>query len=150
MRRSIFAVAAFAVSLTALGASDEDVIKTAQAMVASKLKDPESARFSDSFIYRRSDPYIQYTTLCGKVNSKNSFGGYTGAMRYSATLTFSESGDVEVLSTNFEEGDNLMNMEDGLTIFEKLQWRGICAPGETPYEVGQKFLKQLKDGQPRG
>ncbi len=41
--------------------------------VAAQLKDPDSARYGRMFVSRKNG-----TTICGMVNSKNSFGGYTG------------------------------------------------------------------------
>lgn len=43
--------------------------------VKAKLKDPDSAQFQNQFIGIKGAP-------CGEVNSKNSFGGYTGFKRY--------------------------------------------------------------------
>lgn len=42
------------------------------------LKDPSSAQFSDE--------EAGATVVCGRVNAKNSFGGYTGAKAYTASL----------------------------------------------------------------
>jgi hypothetical protein len=47
-------------------------VKTA---VAKSLKDPESARFNSPFVASKNSKGI---TVCGFVNAKNSYGGYTG------------------------------------------------------------------------
>lgn len=55
--------------------------------VLARLKDPESAKFRAQFVGVSGIP-------CGEVNSKNSFGGYTGYQRYMASgggLVFIES-----------------------------------------------------------
>lgn len=43
--------------------------------VKARLKDPSSAQFTNQFVSRRG-------AACGEVNSKNGFGGFTGAKRY--------------------------------------------------------------------
>lgn len=49
--------------------------QTAMALVRGVLKDPESAIFSDLI-------HSWDTALCGKVNAKNSYGGYAGKQRF--------------------------------------------------------------------
>jgi len=60
--------------------------------VKAKLKDPESAQFSGVYFHRGADGVPM---TCGKVNAKNSFGGYTGSERFFSAgkphLTFLES-----------------------------------------------------------
>lgn len=48
-----------------------------------RLKDPESARFSDVMV-TRSDKGV--LTACGQVNAKNSYGGYVGSTRFIGML----------------------------------------------------------------
>ena len=52
--------------------SAEDLIASLKSKVSAVLKDPDSAQFR---VVRLAD---NQTTLCGEVNSKNSFGGYVG------------------------------------------------------------------------
>lgn len=64
--------------------------------VKEHLKDPGSAQFQNQFIGRKGVP-------CGEVNSKNSFGGYTGFKRYISVgkdLTVIEDGNMS--SSEFE------------------------------------------------
>lgn len=79
-----------------------DAMAEARKEVATKLKDPESARFTD-VVYRPNQPNMRgepTDVVCGKVNAKNSFGGYVGARPFvylidRRFLTMSESaGDV--------------------------------------------------------
>lgn len=64
-----------------ISASD---VSRVQEIVKSKLRDPESARFSNISAQNRlySDGSTQ-TVICGLVNSKNGFGGYAGATAFS-------------------------------------------------------------------
>lgn len=57
-----------------------EMFETARHTVASLMKDPESAHFSDLFLTGdRKVAGNQYAAvLCGLVNAKSSFGGYTG------------------------------------------------------------------------
>lgn len=54
------------------------ILKIAQDNVRARLKDPASATFKGEFVAKTGIP-------CGEVNSKNSFGGYTGYQRYMAS-----------------------------------------------------------------
>ena len=59
---------------------DPQALDAAKKKVASKLKDPESARFTD--VARRTVPNVKgdpTDVVCGMVNAKNSYGGYGGA-----------------------------------------------------------------------
>lgn len=58
--------------------SEYDIIRAGQRAVENKLKDSDSAKFSSQFVGKSGVP-------CGSVNAKNSFGGYTGYMRYMAS-----------------------------------------------------------------
>ena len=61
----------------------------AKDLIKSKLRDPDSAVFDQVRVSRKSGHPI----ACGTVNSKNGFGGMTGAQRFisnGATLAFIE------------------------------------------------------------
>lgn len=59
-------------SAPALAQSDAARIATAKARVKAQLKDPNSARFASVRVNPRTK------MVCGTVNARNSFGGYTG------------------------------------------------------------------------
>lgn len=46
--------------------------------IRDRLKDPGSAQFSGMYVSRKGGSPI----VCGYVNSKNSYGGYTGKQRF--------------------------------------------------------------------
>ena len=60
--------------------------------VKARLKDPGSAKFQNVYFHRGG---MDIPVTCGEVNSKNSFGGYTGFQRFvsggKAELTFLET-----------------------------------------------------------
>ena len=62
-----------------LSSSKEFVwIRENQRILSKRLKDPDSARFSDDRVsYRSGAPVV-----CGTVQAKNSFGGYNAPERY--------------------------------------------------------------------
>lgn len=57
---------------------DRTLIAAAEELVAKRLKDPGSAQFTDLLVVRVAGAPI----VCGYVNGKNSFGGYTGAQPF--------------------------------------------------------------------
>lgn len=58
--------------------SDQEFIAIGESVVRDSLKDPDSAKF-ESF-YKSSGELDGY--VCGSVNAKNSYGGYTGKKSY--------------------------------------------------------------------
>lgn len=70
MRQIILIIAAFAMA----GCSEQRQADVVKAEVAAKMKDPESAKFTNLKVY--------LATLCGEVNAKNSFGAYAGADKF--------------------------------------------------------------------
>ncbi|MFV8905739.1 hypothetical protein ABQ333_10895 [Serratia fonticola] len=54
---------------------DFDKVSNAESKVSMSLKDPSSARFTGGKSYSSG-------AICGLVNAKNSFGGYSGNSRY--------------------------------------------------------------------
>ncbi len=70
----------FAVALAIAGAQfDEEKfqIETAKVNVAVKLRDPNSAVFSNV-------RFVTPKLVCGSVNAKNGYGGYTGFVPFAA------------------------------------------------------------------
>jgi hypothetical protein len=51
--------------------------------IKAKLKDPDSAKIEPL-------PYRGGIAVCGKVNAKNSYGGYTGFVPFSAMVRFNQ------------------------------------------------------------
>lgn len=54
--------------------------EAAKTLISAKLRDPDSAIFSNMVVYpERKDRSV---IICGYVNSRNGFGGMTGAQRF--------------------------------------------------------------------
>jgi len=86
--------------------NDAQALDAARRAVAAKLKDPESARFTD--VSRRTTPNARgepTDMVCGRVNAKNAFGGYTGGKPFAyfvadKSLYSYEGGDVDRMAIN--------------------------------------------------
>jgi len=66
-----------------------------QIRISSRLKDPDSAQFKDVFASKSSGSPV----VCGYVNAKNSFGGYSGYQR------FISAGSIQVVESDMAEGE---------------------------------------------
>lgn len=89
MKKTLLAITLALMSITVFAAPPSkknpyaDQIETAQSMIKSQLKDPGSAQWKDvEVVIKKSGT----KTICGQVNAKNSFGGYVGFKRFSASL----------------------------------------------------------------
>ena len=95
MKKALIGLALVTANIAVYAA--DDIIKqnnwiwAGKEAVKSKLKDPDSAQFKNSY-FNRSTTGVPVS--CGLVNSKNGFGGYGGFQRYvsaaSPELTFLE------------------------------------------------------------
>lgn len=65
--------------LSACNNSESELKKLAMSSIEEKLKDPDSAKFSDVFLPKGDQGAV---SVCGYVNTKNSFGGYSGKVRF--------------------------------------------------------------------
>jgi hypothetical protein len=126
--KRVLVVAVAAIVLTGCDLSKDGAVDSAKGMVASTLKDPDSAKFEGVFMAEKeSVGDTSYGYLCGKVNSKNSLGSYTGAKRFTAQMSFSKSGNISIRDVQLEEGRNGQTNEDGSTFFESIYWRKQCS-----------------------
>lgn len=73
------------------GVSNHLIKNKYRSVLEEKLRDPASAQYRNEVLYLFSD---DSGTLCGEVNSKNSFGGYTGFKRFMAYKKFAFIEDV--------------------------------------------------------
>lgn len=65
----------------------------ARKIVRTMLKDPDSAKFGDIFFGRHG-------TVCGTVNAKNAFGGYTGAQVFTIDTKYIRISDTATWNKN--------------------------------------------------
>lgn len=96
-------------------------------MVASALKDPGSAEFQGVFmVEEKVIGETHYGFLCGAVNSRNSFGGYTGFQRFVANFNYSRKGQIGVSYVTVEEGAKARLSPEGISYFQTVYWLGKC------------------------
>lgn len=84
-------------------------ISEGQDMVASQLKDKDSAKFRNVSFFEdkaRSSEKDHTGAFCGEVNAKNSFGGYTGYNRFTAVLHYTNGGTFGLSGLMIEEDSN--------------------------------------------
>lgn len=126
--KRVLVVAVAAMVLAGCDLSKDGAVDSAKGMIASKLKDPDSAKFEGVYmVEKESVGDTSYGYLCGKVNSKNSFGAYTGAKRFTANMSFSKSGSISVSDVQMDEGENTQSGTGGKTLFESIYWHKQCA-----------------------
>lgn len=68
-----------------------DIIVKLQKLLTKDFKDPMSAQFTELVFVERPTP-----TLCGKVNGKNSYGGYVGE-RYFYVVNYGSSDTTKIV-----------------------------------------------------
>lgn len=88
MKKAMF----LAVVLVAGCAQGIEVDSKAKELVGQNLKDPGSAKWGEIRSARFHEGYV----ACGTVNSKNSFGGYTGDSPFVAMFTPDGNGSADV------------------------------------------------------
>src|SRR5262245_45344149 len=82
--------------------SDAELFKRARTAVVANLKDPDSVRFGSKFerlkhATRAGEPY---EIVCGQVNARNSFGGYTGMTVFAWTSNDNEVSTIPLITEN--------------------------------------------------
>lgn len=86
---------------------EPDYPHVTESQVLARLTDPDSAQFRN--VHKAS--FLHYNdSLCGEVNAKNSFGGYTGFRRFIAT-------------------------SDGATVFESLEGQRLSGQPSPAFET---------------
>ncbi|MCD2164669.1 hypothetical protein [Comamonas koreensis] len=115
---------ALSIAVSGCGNPHADQISKAKSAVGMRLKDPESARFGEAFVVvptEKSDTYPDLKIVCGRVNAKNSYGGYTGEIRFIVWLGKPEgASSSEVLEVEMEK-----RSEDN--VFTQVWWGPDCS-----------------------
>lgn len=77
-------------------------MEAAKLVVDEQLRDPETAEYTDMVVYPGSDTTA--TVICGRVNSRNGFGGKTGAQRFisGGTVMIEEQFTAEQMQTAWD------------------------------------------------
>lgn len=124
---------------TACGQND-NFLATAERNVAARLKDPDSARFTQkTFVVRQApdERGMSSVAACGAVDGKNSFGAYSGGGRFVVRgLQGPNLLDVSIVELeNRSERWATVDSRDGekpTTVFEKIYWNVYCVDSNHP------------------
>lgn len=138
---SKFLVSALAlVGLLVACSREEHLMVLAKERIASQLKDPDSAKFRDTFIVEQAEEAngMQKIAVCGIVDGKNSFGAFTGGTRFVvAFFQVKKFKTLDVASVNLESSDNSgVPVSRGSkllwTPFEAVYWDTYCVDHQHP------------------
>jgi hypothetical protein len=101
-----------------------------------KMKDPDSLVIKSSyFVHRLDSEGDEEILMCGILDGKNSFGGYTGGMRFTSRSVSSERlGTFDTYTVEMEDPEqkaaaSTVNM---LSAFEKVYWNEYCVDEKHP------------------
>lgn len=111
----------------------------AEQVIKSNLKDPDSAKFSELYVvpYTGKNSTEAMMTVCGYVNAKNSFGGYTGNKRFAVLISAPKEYAAELIYHWIEGADKSAasgknQSKHKETAFEKLAWNPHCTDSLHP------------------
>src|SRR5471032_1234775 len=102
-----------------------------------KMKDPESMVIRSSFIVKVNNPNDKTTTIsiCGIVDGKNGFGGYTGGTRFmSRSVSDEKFNTFDTHEVEMDNPDDKRTAESVhmLSPFENVYWNPNCVDAEHP------------------
>lgn len=101
-----------------------------------KMKDPDSMTIRSSYIVlKTNDRNDTEINICGIVDGKNSFGGYTGGTRFASRSVSSKAlGTFDTHSVEMEDEQQkaLALKVNMLSSFEKVYWNDYCVDATHP------------------
>lgn len=123
----------------------DSATQTAKQIVTKNFKDPDSALFRDALWYNRSDS--SKSVYCGSVNSKNSYGAYTGYERFivDSAGSFMTEGTPSVDRSAVGSSDLLTN-----TALSSSQFTYILANMEQQNLILEAQLERIKIAKANG
>ncbi|EBI1835244.1 hypothetical protein FK088_23680 [Salmonella enterica] len=102
------------------GCDGDGFTESAKKQVKTLLKDPSSAQFDSVEFHPSDEPGEKpHGAVCGKVNSKNSFGAYTGYKRFVMGIN-TKDGVTYRSGVQMEDGSPLMS-----GVYDML-WKDKC------------------------
>lgn len=108
----------------------------AEKLLKQQMKDPDSMVVRSSFVVQRqSETGSVEISVCGVVDGKNSFGGYTGGQRF-ASLSYHHP-QLETFDTRSVELEDAAQKAQAeqlgrLSAFETVYWNSRCVDGTHP------------------
>lgn len=128
---------AFVSSFTLVGCLPAELdlgTKAAKEAITRNFKDPESAQFRDATWFNKDDP--SKGVYCGSVNSKNSFGAYTGFERFivdlSGNFLTENSADVNrnAVKPNESAKDTALSISEFVYVTENIKQQNVLMAEE--------------------
>jgi hypothetical protein len=112
-----------------VGWAKADVEKNLRA----QMKDPDSMVIRSSFVVKRKMEGRTEISVCGTVDGKNNFGGYTGGMRF-ASRSVSTKNTFDTYTVKIEDPRDLAQARNLniLSTFEKIYWNEFCVDERHP------------------
>lgn len=114
------------------GWAEDNTIKE----LRTKMKDPASMVIRESFfVHKINESGDEEISMCGIVDGKNSFGGYTGGTRFaSKSVSYKTLG---AFNTDFVEIEDVSKKAVAsrvkrLSSFEAVYWNGHCVDATHP------------------
>lgn len=105
-------------------------------VLKSKLKDPSSMTIRSSYVIEKILPNGNTEIfICGIVDGKNSFGGYTGGTRFVSKSVSSKSlntFDTYIVEVEDESQRATAHSVNRLSAFEKVYWNEYCVDESHP------------------
>lgn len=134
------AILCCALALNGCFGTDDHLRMEAEHQVENQLKDPDSAKFKSIFIVRGKQDENGFETayVCGVVDGKNSFGAYTGGIRFVVRQSIGHKyRTFDTASVTLEDSEKRatpesVNSEKRETIFESIYWNSKCVDSTHP------------------
>jgi len=106
----------------------EVFVREAKKQVIETLKDPTSPIFSQLEYVENQQAGTK--ALCGKINAKNSYGGYTGATSFVAAQVPEVPGEYSIWKTGIRTDSNSRDIEDIKERIEVMSLQRLACWGE--------------------
>lgn len=125
-------------SVGPIGWAEDDV----QKRLRMHMKDPESMVIRSSYVVtRQKGPTTTEISICGIVDGKNSFGGYTGGQRFaSRSVHDSQYKTFDTYSVEVEDPQQKSKSDSLglLSAFERVYWNELCVDEAHPPLIASK------------
>lgn len=114
-----------------VGWATDDVEKALRA----QMKDPDSMVIRSSYVVKRQTELGQEISICGFVDGRNSFGAYSGPVRFVSKSLSNRK--LEIFETSLVKLENPTETKQShsfnmLSVFEDMYWNNYCVDAAHP------------------
>lgn len=123
-----------------VGWATDDVEKALRA----QMKDPDSMVIRSSYVVKRQTERGQEISICGFVDGRNSFGAYSGPVRFvSESLS---NRQLKIFQTSMVKLENAVETKEAhevnmLSSFEEVYWNKYCVDSSHPALTVSSIVK---------